>query len=81
MDSRGPSTLWPRPAAVTQSAAARRALGEHDLRSRLNPATRDALGRASAVSTPVKARSIGEPWSTFIDRAANMLSQRATRHG
>ena len=52
-------------------AAVRRALGEHDRRSRRVPVTRDSLARASAA----EARSIAEPWSTLVDRAANMLSR------
>jgi len=58
-------------------AAARRALGEHDRRSRRVPVTRDALARASAV----EARSVEEAWSTLVDRAASVLARRPTRHG
>jgi hypothetical protein len=58
-------------------AAVRRALGEHDRRSRRVPVTRDALAPASAA----EARSVAEPWSMLVDRAANTLSRRATRRG
>jgi hypothetical protein len=58
-------------------AAVRRALGEHDRRSHSVPATRDALGRASAA----EARSVAKPRSTPTDRAARMLARHAGWQG
>jgi hypothetical protein len=83
MDSREPSAPRHRPAGVDpivrgpRPGAVRQALGEHDRRSYGVPATRDALARATAT----EARSVAEPWSTAVDRAARMLACHATREG
>jgi hypothetical protein len=82
VNSLDPSASWPRPPGVDAAlrrrrmAAVRRALGQHDRCSSGFPATRDALGRASAA----EARSVvAEPWSTVVDRVARMLARDATR--
>jgi hypothetical protein len=81
MDSREAFTPRHRPTAVDpvvrgpRPSAVRRALGEHDRHAPGVPATRRALARATAT----EARSVAEPWSAVIDRAARMLVHHATR--
>jgi hypothetical protein len=58
-------------------AAVRRALREYGRRPSGVPATRDALGLATAT----EARSIAEPWSIVVDRAARVLAHDLTRNG
>ncbi len=73
-DRRRPSRAPPAPGRGTTGAG--RARSPLPPRSGHPRRARTGIGGVGAV----KARSIGEPWSTLIDRAANMLSQRATRH-